>query len=199
VLAPKFPAKTKCIGMTVVALFWNGIILIFVADVANGFRRGDPSWFGLLFLLPFVAVGFALAGGAVYQFLALFNPRPTLELSSNVIPLGTAAELSWSFSGQTSRIDEFTVTFRGVEEAKYHRGTDTCTDRNTFYEMELYRASNAGAIASGQVGFVVPPDTMHSFEAENNKILWSLDIHGRVKGWPDVKESFPITVTPTAG
>jgi hypothetical protein len=199
VLAPKLPPKAKFIGMTVFALIWNVIILVFVAAIANGFRHGDPSWVGLLVLLPFVAVGVGVAGGAVYQFLALFNPRPTLELSSRIIPLGTAAELSWSFSGQTSRIDEFTVTLRGVEEAKYRKGTDTCTDRNTFYEMELYRTSNAGEIASGQVGFVVPPDTMHSFEAENNKIVWTLDIHGSVKGWPDVKESFQITVTPVAG
>jgi hypothetical protein len=199
VLAPKFPAKTKFIGMTVVALFWNGIVLIFAADVANGFRHGDPSWFGLLMLLPFVAVGLGLAGGAVYQFLALFNPRPTLKLSSSMIPLGTATELSWSFSGQTGRIDEFTVTLRGVEEARYRKGTSTYTDRNTFYEMELCRTSNAAEITSGQIGFVVPPDTMHSFEAENNKIVWNLDIHGNIKRWPDVKESFPITVTPAAG
>ena len=199
VLTPKFTAKTKFIGMTFVALFWNVIVLVFVASIANGFRHGDPSWVGLLLLLPFVAVGLGLAGGAVYQFLALFNPRPTLELSSTAIPLGTAAELGWSFSGQTSRIDEFTVTLRGVEEAKYRQGTSTCTDRNTFYETELYRTSNATEIVSGQVGFIVPPDTMHSFAAENNKILWSLDIHGSIKGWPDVKESFPITVTPVAG
>jgi len=199
VLAPKFSGKTKFIGMTFGALFWNVIVLVFVASIANGFQRDNPSWIGLLVLLPFVAVGLGLAGGAVYQLLALFNPRPTLELSSTVIPLGTAAELSWSFSGQARRIDEFTVTLRGVEEAKYRQGTSTCTDRNTFHETELYRTSNAGEIASGQVGFVVPPDTMHSFAAENNKILWSLDIHGSIKGWPDVKESFPITVAPVAG
>ena len=114
--------------MTVVALFWNGIVSIFVSSVIGGFRHGDPSWFGLLFLLPFVAIGLGLIAGAVYQFLAMFNPRPTLELSSSIIPLGGAAELSWSFSGQTSRIDEFTVTLRGVEEAKYRKGTSTYTD-----------------------------------------------------------------------
>lgn len=199
VLTPKLSAKSKFIGITLVAVFWNGIVSIFVVSKINDFRHGDSSWFGLLFLLPFVAVGLGLIGGAVYQLLAMFNPRPTLELSSSVIPLGGAAELSWSFSRQTHRIHELTVTLRGVEEAKYRRGTSTYTDRNTFYEMELHRTPDAHEIASGQVGFVLPQDTMHSFEAENNKILWSLDLHGHIKGWPDVKESFQITVTPTAG
>jgi hypothetical protein len=138
-----------------------------------------------------------LIGGAVYLFLAMFNPRPMLELSSGSIPLGGAAELRWTFSGQTGRIGELFVTLRGVEEARYRRGTNTCTDRNTFFEMELHKTSDAYEIASGRIGFVVPPDTMHSFEAANNKILWSLEVHGSIKGWPDVKESFKINVVPT--
>jgi hypothetical protein len=199
ILAPTFSAKTKFIGMIVVALFWNGIVSLFVGNVIEGFRHGDPSWFGLLFLLPFVAVGVGLIAGAVYQFLAMFNPRPTVELSTSVIPLGGAAELRWSFSGRTSRIREFTLALRGTEEAKYRRGTSTYTDRSTFYEMELYRTADPREVAAGQVGLVLPQDTMHSFAAENNKILWSLEIRGEIQGWPDVKESFPITVTPRGG
>ncbi len=199
VLTPKLSAKAKFIGVMVVAAFWNGIVSIFVVSTINDFRHGDPSWFRLVFLLPFVAVGLGLIGGAAYQLLALFNPRPTLELSSSVIPLGGAAELNWSFSGQTRRIHELSVVLRGTEEARYRRGTSTYTDRNTFYEMELYKTSAPNEIASGRVGFVLPQDTMHSFEAENNKILWSLDLHGHIQNWPDVKDSFKITVTPTAG
>jgi hypothetical protein len=191
VLATKFSPRAKFVGMLIVAAFWNGIISIFVFGEAGG-----SGWLSKLFLLPFVAIGLGLIAGTVYQFLALFNPRPTLELSSSVVPLGGAAELRWSFAGRTSRMGEFTVTLRGVEEARYRRGTDTCTDRNTFYEMELYRTSNVNEMAAGQVGFVMPQDTMHSFEAANNKVLWNLDIRGDIRHWPDVKESFTINVTP---
>jgi hypothetical protein len=104
--------------------------------------------------------------------------------------------MTWSLSGQTRRIMELVVTLRGVEEARYRRGTDTHTDRNTFYEMELHRTSDPYEIVAGQVGFVMPQDTMHSFEATNNKILWELEIHGSIKGWPDMKESFKINVAP---
>ena len=195
-LAPAHSPKAKFVVMLLIALLWNGIVSGFIIGSIGEFRRGDVSWFSVLFMLPFLAVGVGLAGAAVYQFLALFNPRPTIELSTGAIPLGGAAEMRWSFSGQTSRIMELAVTLRGIEEARYRRGTDTHTDRNTFYEMELYRTSDPYEIATGQVGFAMPQDTMHSFEATNNKILWELEIHGSIKGWPDVKESFKINVAP---
>jgi hypothetical protein len=90
------------------------------------------------------------------------------------------------------------VTLRGVEEATYRRGTDTCTDKNTFYETELCKTTDATEIASGQVGVVLPEETMHSFEADNNKIIWTLDFQGDILHWPDVKESFRIAVVPAA-
>ena len=186
----------KFVGLTLAACFWNGIVSIFVIGAIRRICATADSSPSSLFLLLFIAVGLGLIAGAVYQFLALFNPRPTIELSSGAIPLGGAAEVRWSFVGQAGRIRELAVTLRGVEEARYRRGTDTHTDRNIFYEMELHRTSDPYEIASGQVGFVMPQDTMHSFEATNNKIIWSLEIHGDIKGWPDVKESFKINVTP---
>jgi len=198
VLRAKHSPWAKLIGVILFAVIWNGVISVLVFQVVGSFRQGHPRWGMMLFSLPFVLVGFGALAFVVYQFLALFNPRPTLEFSSSTIPLGGAAELGWSFTGRTHRIGEFTVILRGVEQATYRRGTRTYTDRNAFYEMELYKTSSAASVAAGQVGFVLPQETMHSFEAENNKIFWSLDIHGDIKKWPDVKESFQITVVPAA-
>jgi hypothetical protein len=196
VLEPKYSGAVKLLGAVLIAAFWNGIVSIFVFQVVDSFRHGHPDWFQTLFMLPFVVVGIGLLALVVYQLLAVFNPRPRLKLSSATIPLGGAAELQWSFAGRTNRIGQFTVTLRGIEEARYRRGTNTYTDKNTFYEMELYKTSSNAEITGGQVGFVLPPETMHSFEAENNKIIWNLDVHGDIRRWPDVKESFKITVTP---
>ncbi|MBN1359499.1 MAG: DUF3592 domain-containing protein [Sedimentisphaerales bacterium] len=201
-LKARHSPRVRLIGAIVFALFWNGILSIFLVQAVEGFRHGHPDWFQTLSLIPFVLVGVGLVGLVVYQFLALFNPRPTLELSAGRVPLGGAAALSWQFSGQTGRIRALAVTLRGVEEARYRKGTSTYTDHSTFYEMELYRTESPSEMGSGQVGFVIPAETMHSFEAENNKIRWSLELHGDIKCWPDVKESFPIEVVPatsTAG
>jgi hypothetical protein len=200
VLKPKLSPPTRLVGAILVALFWNGILSVFLAQVVGGFRSGHPDWFLALFLVPFEAVGIALLAFVTYQFLALFNPRPTLELSSATVPLGGAAELRWNMSGRVARIREFTVTLRGTEEVTYQEktrnDTATATDRHTFFEMELRRTSHTDEITAGSVGFVMPPDTMHSFEAPNNKIVWSLDVQGAIARWPDVKESFKLSVTP---
>lgn len=196
VLRPKYTARAKLVGAILIAAFWNGIVSLFLAEFVGSFRRGRPDWLQGLVMLPFVAIGLGLVALVVYQLLATFNPRPTLKLSSARIPLGGVAELQWSFSGRTNRIGQFTVTLRGIEQATYRRGTNTHTDRSTFYEMELYKTSDTSEIGSGQVGLIVPSDTMHSFEAENNQIVWNLDIHGDIRRWPDVKESFRITVMP---
>jgi len=189
VLKPKFSTRGKLVGAILVAMFWNGIVSVFVAGA---------GLFMMIFLLPFIAIGVGLIGLVVYQFLALFNPRPTLQLNPQTIALGGAAELRWSFTGQTSRIRELTVTLRGIERATYRKGTSTYTDESTFYEQELHRTGSLAEIASGQVGFLLPQDTMHSFKADNNNIVWKLDVRGDIKSWPDVHESFEIEVTPAA-
>ena len=196
VLKPKHSPLTKLIGMIVFACIWSGIVSVFVVQVVNDFRHGHPSWFLTLFCIPFVLVGFGTIAAVVYHFLGLFNPRPILEISSATIPLGGAAELRWRMSGKVGRISELTVKLKGIEQATYRRGTKTHTDKRTFYEMELYRTTHTSDIASGQVGFAIPHETMHTFEAANNKILWSLELHGDIKRWPDVKESFPIEIVP---
>ncbi len=196
VLKPKHSPMAKLVGMILFALIWNGIISLLVREVIDSFRQGHPNWFLTLFAVPFVVIGLVTVGLVVYQFLALFNPRPQLEVSSTAIPLGGAAEPRWRLSGKVSRISELTVRLLGIEQATYQRGTKTHTSRSTFYEMELYRTTSPGEIDSGHVGFAIPHDTMHTFEADNNKILWSLDVRGDIKRWPDVKESFPIEIVP---
>ena len=44
--------------------------------------------------------------------------------------------------------------------------------------------------------FRIPAGTMHSFSANNNKIIWTLTVKGEISRWPDVDESFDVTVGP---
>jgi len=196
VLKARYSPLVKLLGIIAFAAFWNGIVSIFVYQVVQAFRQGHPDWFLTLFMIPFVLVGLGAIVFVFHQFLALFNPRVRLELSPARIPIGSAAELGWRFSGRTGVISQLKITLRGREEATYRRGTKTHTDKKTFYELELVSSTQSSEIASGQVGLIVPQDTMHSFEAKNNKIIWELEVHGDIAKWPDVKERFKITVTP---
>lgn len=196
VLTPTSTPLKKLLIVIAICLFWNGIISVFLYQVFEGFKHDRPEWFLTLFMIPFVAVGLALIGAVFYQLLAILNPRYRLTLQPERLHPGTSGMINWQAAGKAHRIRSLTVTLAGREEATYRVGTNTRTDKNTFFEMELIDTQDSYQIEGGSIGFVIPADTMHSFEADNNKIVWSMDIRGDIKFWPDVKQSYKIVITP---
>ena len=88
------------------------------------------------------------------------------------------------------------MTLEGREEARYRRGTDTHTDTHVFHRATLREVGESMSVARGTTSLRIPDDTMHTFTADNNKIVWTIKMHGDIKRWPDIDESFDITVTP---
>ena len=191
----------KLMGMGCFALIWNGVVSVFVFGVIlPSFRQEDPEWFLTLFMIPFVLIGLGTIGGVVYQFLATFNPRPRLRLAEGHLTPGGDSSLSWEFSGQASRLQSLTLELEGRESARYRRGTNTYTDHHVFFTNQLASEEGRfGAIARGSTTLEIPRRTMPSFEATNNRIEWRIKVHGDIPFWPDVNDSFPITVYPGEG
>jgi hypothetical protein len=188
----------KFFGIVAIAAFWNGITGIFVWQAVQGWQSGAGDGCLTVFLVPFVLVGLVLLLGVPYQLLALFNPRLRLTVSDSSLPVGGTAEVSWSFSGSAGRIRRLKIELVGREAATYRRGTDTRTDTEEFARLPVADTTQRPEIAAGSAVVTVPEDTMHSFEASNNKIRWSLEAAGEIARWPDVGESFTIVVEPRA-
>lgn len=180
-----------CIGA-----IWNGLVGAGVWKAVESVREGSPQWGLILLLSPFVAIGLALLWGMVYTFLQIFNPVPTLILSAGAAPLGAELDLTWQFSGLTSRLNRVVIELRGREEATYRRGTTTTTDKNTFATIKIVETTDPIEIESGSTTLQVPSSTMHSFDSGRNKVSWSLHIRGEIGFWPDVNEEYPIIVLP---
>jgi hypothetical protein len=194
VLEAKRSPLGKLVGAVLVALFWNGIVGVFVWKWWEEAAAGSMDGCLTLFLVPFVLVGVLLLVNVPYQVLALFNPRPVLTLDGGRLEPGCRATLSWRFRGSAGRIRHLKVVCRGREEATYRQGTDTVTKTSTFAEIVL--ADTTLEIARGHAPLLLPEDTMHSFEADHNKIVWSLHLHGTVDRWPDVFDEHPLVVHP---
>ncbi len=186
----------KLLGMIFVALFWNGITGVFVVMCLSGWKSGSGDGCLTIFLIPFVLVGLALLAGVPYQILAMFNPRPVLTLNRARVALGQSLEIGWRFRGATSRIRELTIEVEGREEATYRQGTTTKTDRQVFARLSVLATSDPMTIERGWASATLPLESMHSFEASRNKVLWVLKLAGRIESWPDVGEEFALTVTP---
>lgn len=196
VLEPTATPIRKFLIILFVGLFWNGIVSVFVWQAVKGWRSGHPDGCLTVFLVPFVLVGLLMIWGLFHQFLALFNPRPRLSLSSRSIPLGGSAAVDWSFSGAAGRIEKLRIFVEGREECQYRRGTDVHTDKETFVTIEIVEVPGLARGASGSATLRIPADTMHSFTASHNKIVWTLKLQGKIRSWPDVAEEFEIAVRP---
>ena len=195
-LRPDVSPLGKLVGLTFATLFWNGIVSVFVWQAVQAWRAGQPDGCLTLFLVPFVLVGLALVAGAFQALLTLFNPRPRLTLSPGVLTPGGAAYLQWTMVGRASRVRRLRIMLEGREEARYRRGTDTYTDRETFATMLAVDTEQAFEIPAGSAHLSIPEGTMHSFAADNNKILWTLKVECEIPGWPDSADEYEIDVRP---
>jgi len=197
VLQPTVSPMGKLITATIVCLFWNGLVGVFTYFEIREFgSAGGGGWGMALFLLLFQIIGVALLFAVPYQLLALANPRPTITLSRATLPIGGAVPFDWQLTGKAGRVTRLTVTLKGREEARYRRGTDTRTDTHEFYSDVVVEASDPMTIERGNATIRIPAGTMHSFSAGNNKIIWTLSVKGEINRWPDVDESFDVTVSP---
>jgi hypothetical protein len=197
-LKPKTAPLVKVFGALFIALFWNGIVSVFVAEVVRSWRSGHPDWFLTLFMVPFVAVGLGLIGAFLYCLLALANPRPRLRVTPAAVRLGASLRVEWEFSGRTEVLQNLRLRLQGREEVTYRRGTSTATDKSVFADIEVADTTAGPEIRSGTRTLTVPADLMHSFASQNNKLVWILCLRGQIARWPDVNEEFPVTVLPAA-
>ncbi len=196
ILRAKSSRLAKLLFLIIFAAIWNGVVSVFVVNIVRGFQQGRPQWGVALFISIFVLVGLGVIIGVIHQLLALFNPKAKLTLSLARIPLGSTAHLTWEILGRVNRISELVITLQAREECRYRRGTKTYTDKNTFFTFQLAQTTNPAQMSYGEIGFAVPAETMHSFAADNNKIIWSLNVAGDIERWPDIKDEFDITITP---
>jgi hypothetical protein len=193
-LKPQGTPLGRLIGMIFASLIWNGIVW---GIVLATFRDGNrPEGCLIAFLAVFGLVGLLLIYSTFRQLLILFNPRPKLTLSPGSLPLGGTVYLQWRLSGGTGGVRHLKITLEGKEEAHYRRGTHNYTDREVFALIQLVDTADEYQMASGSTSFVVPADTVPSFRAEHNKIVWTVKAQLEIASWPDSEEDFEVLVRP---
>ena len=197
-LKPKQTPLVKFFGILALAVFLNAFIgvffyLVFLADDAD-----RVSFFAKAIVGIFSLLAVAMIAAVFNSFLALFNPRVRLTASSAEIPLGGTLQLDWQIDGRADKFTRLKILLEGREEATYRRGTDTSTDTHVFLEIPLFDSTDRAAFRSGSAQIAVPADSMHTFIAPNNKVLWRLRVEGQIPRFPDVKDEYPVTILPAS-
>jgi len=185
----------------VLAIVWNSGISFMLREVVKTWQEGIPGcygWFLTIFVIPFALIGVLLLALPVYLFLKLFNPRPSLRLSTAEIPAGGSAELTWRFWGRYDRLYRLRISLEGREEATYQSADDTATAREVFATIPLIDTARPQEIRWGKVKVTVPQSAVPTFSAPHNRIAWAIRVCGQIRGWPDVDEEFEFNVLPAA-
>ena len=193
------PAQTrlgKAIGMIVFAAIWNGILSLFLYFMINEPPNGWEKYLIWAILVPFILVGFFLILGVFSSIMQLFNPVVEVALSSGAVPIGGSVDLAWEVSGRVGAIRKLTITAYGEESATYRRGTSTYTDNSKFAAIVITEVDQQHQMQFGSVQLTIAQDYMHTADFGNNKINWTIEVHGDIAFWPDIKESYPFRVTP---
>jgi hypothetical protein len=197
-LLPLQSRGAKVGGFLFFALFWNGIVSVFLVQLVSNWRSNAFDVFLSLFLTPFILVGMLLIVVAVQMTLSYFNPLPLITVNSPVVPLGGELRVRWAIDGRVEKLRRFTVVLEGREEATYRRGTDTHTNRHVFARFRIVDAVSPVPPQGGSAKVTIPQRTMHSFAGRYNKIVWVLRVLGDIPSWPDSEDEFAVTIAPRA-
>lgn len=189
-------AVKNFLGILFFTLFWNGICSVFIYQAVKGFMKGRPDWFLTIFLIPFVLIGLGTLLGALYCFLAIFNPKPVFTIADR-IHIGDQFKISWNFPHRSGRISKLTIHLEGREEVIFQQGKSTRTSKNVFFKQEIIDSNESSEIKNGEKEISIPCEAcMHSFDGTYNKILWRLVVKGDIKFWPDINSEYQLVVLP---
>lgn len=194
VMKASTPPKTRLIGSMLFGLIWNGLISVFVLQVIGGWHQGRPDVVLTVFMIPFVLVGLATVAFAIHSALALLNPRPIVTINPGTVRLGESFSVEWRFEGRAERIASLEIVVEGREEIGQDDNRRARSRRSVFARLPVATADNPPLIARGSTLLTIPEDSMHSFTAEHNKIVWVLTLRGSIGHWPDITEEFEFTV-----
>ena len=182
-----------------VALFWNGIVSVFLVQMIEGHRVGQPNWILTVFLIPFVLIGMVLIGVVLAAGLQLVTSllvgAVRVEIADHSMRPGRTYEFVVEQSGRF-RLGRVSLVLACTESATYTQGTDTRTETNDVSKEEVAQAE--AMPREGLRGkLTVPKGAMHSFASDHNKITWTLRFKGRVGILPYESE-YPVLVVPAS-
>ena len=201
-LKPRTTPVKSFFGLLFFALFWNGLVSVFVTIAVKGWMKGSPEWFLSFFLIPFVLIGFTVLILAFFAAMDMFSPRPRLELNPSALRLGEEATASWQIPGARA-YKQLSIYVEGIQkirtESKNSKGENNIqTESETFMFFPLLQTDIEQEMAAGSKKFRIPANLMHTFSAPNHKICWQIVIDGKRRFRPALRCEYEINVRPRA-
>src|SRR5215211_4726841 len=186
--------------MAAVCLAWNTLVAVFVVQVIQMHRSGQPNWLLTWLMLPFVLGGAWTLVELVRQVLLNIAVGTTrVEISQHPFYPGGRYQ---GYVSQTGRLHVRWLQVQLVcdEQAIHQQGTDTrraiCrVHRSTLFSQRKFDITPQHAF-DAEFEITIPDSAMHSFVSSHNAVMWALLVRGRMARWGDFERRFPIYVYP---
>jgi len=191
-------AGCACVGVLGVALFWNGIVSVFVWQAVAALLRGNPEWFLMVFLIPFVLIGLVLVVVGVVAagvwLIAMLTGVVTVEVDAHPFEPGGTYRGRVAQTG-LCRLRKVGVALVCTESATYQSGTTEST-AHCEAAKELAELPEPLPAAPTDFTLTVPAGAMHSFAAKKNAVSWKVSVWGRVLCVLPYGRVFEVVVRP---
>ncbi len=187
-------------GLLAAAITWNGAVLFFVVMAIQKLIEGQPTWLLMLFLIPFLVVGVALAAVFVRHLSETAGIGPTLvEVSAHPLLPAGQYRLFLSQSGNLN-MKLLSISLVCEEEAVFRQGTNARTEVREVFHQPLLTSEHfeirPGAPHETECDLSIPEEAMHSFRAHHNQVQWKILVRGSIAKSHDFARSFPVVVRP---
>jgi hypothetical protein len=204
-LAQQSGERTPIVLCTLFATAWNSMLAILIVISALHHLSGNPDWFLTVLLIPFAVVSFFATRWFFQLFMLRVGIGPTaVEISGLPLLPGATYDLYLCQYGK-ARFNNLSIRLVGYEESTYQQGTDIRTERAEMARIDaLLSKSFETSILTAEpekpleldCRIQLPLDMMHSFQGQNNAVLWKIVVEGDAVKCPTFCRSFPVVVYP---
>jgi predicted membrane protein len=185
---PQQSSAQQAVSLLIFVIIWNSAVSISVIQAVGKFREGRQDWMQMLFLVPLAGVGLLLILLFFHTFFGIGNPIPSIALEPAKFGYGSSVLLSWNWQGKAGRVQKLKITLTGRQLFYQRAGASIFKKENEFFRMPLVETDDPLQIVSGQTAFVMPDRDI----PKSGDLMWTIEIHGRVKFWSDVSEKLII-------
>lgn len=195
-LKPAMSANLKFAAILAPALFWNGIVSVFLCAIIPEWQRGRTDMlFPFIFVSVFALIGLAMLFSAIRKSAMLFYPRGRLGLNRHPLQLGQLAELHWEMDGRHDRITRLKLRVAGFRSTQVPIGLPAFRRFIPFWSQDLLDTTRPAEIRAGHCALLIPPDALPAASGTGT-IWWAILLDADISKPSDLQEEFPFQVIP---
>jgi hypothetical protein len=190
--------------ISVAGVAFGGLFALAGGGVAwAGFSQAGANWMMKGFGLAFLAAGLTFIYFSIRNYFAEMRVGD-VDVTLDPEEASPGHEVTCTVRlnpPQQVTLNKIELRWHGFEKVVSGHGTNKTTYTHTLYEETSVlpgteQATLGGGAKEFQGRLTLPDHVPYSFEADDNKLRWEVEVKVDIPGWPDWKHAEPFVVRP---